>query len=61
MLEAFLAQVALRGGGVGSVRVDVAEANRRSWRCLEKLGFERVASGVTIAGEPGPHYVYRLA
>lgn len=57
MLESFLSHVA---EGVNRVRVDVAEANRRSGRCLEKLGFEQVASGVTVAGEPGPHYVYLL-
>lgn len=60
MLSAFLSQVALTAEDVNGVRVDVAEANRRSWRCLEKLGFERVASGVTVAGEPGPHHIYLL-
>jgi aminoglycoside 6'-N-acetyltransferase len=59
MLNAFLSEVVPRGRASG-VRVDVAEANRRSWRCLEKLGFERVANGVTVAGEPGPHYIYVL-
>lgn len=55
MLRAFLET---RGGA--GVRVDVAEANRRSWRCLEKLGFRRTLSGVSVPGEPGPHYVYAL-
>jgi aminoglycoside 6'-N-acetyltransferase len=59
MLKAFLSHVVLHDGVTG-VRVDVAEANQRSWRCLEKLGFERAANGVTVAGEPGPHYVYVL-
>lgn len=59
MLQAFLDEVVWRGRARG-VRVDVAEANRRSWRCLEKLGFRREREGVTVAGEPGPHYVYAL-
>ncbi|HWD65376.1 MAG TPA: GNAT family N-acetyltransferase [Solirubrobacteraceae bacterium] len=59
MLEAFLDQV-VRPGSARGVRLDVAEANRRSWRCLEKLGFRREQEGVLVEGEPGPHYVYAL-
>jgi uridine kinase/RimJ/RimL family protein N-acetyltransferase len=58
MLEAFLARFASGRGDVIGMRVDIAEANRRSWRCLEKLGVRRDQSGVSIEGEPGPHYVY---
>lgn len=61
MLRAFLARARTEALGLTGVRVDVAEANRRSWRCLEKLGFVREAEGVAVAGEPGPHYVYALA
>lgn len=61
MLSAFLTQVLAPDPSVCGVRLDVSEANRRSWRCLEKIGFRRVQSGVTVAGEPGPHFVYALA
>lgn len=61
MLSAFLAQVLTTDPSVSGVRLDVSEANRRSWRCLEKIGFRRVRSGVTVAGEPGPHFVYALS
>ncbi len=60
MLTAFIAEQVFADPGVRGVRVDVAEANRRSWRCLEKLGFRRTRAGVSVAGEPGPHYVYAL-
>ena len=60
MLSAFLTQVVRSDPAIAGVRLDVAEANRRSWRCLEKLGFQRCRAGVTVPGEPGPHYVYAL-
>jgi aminoglycoside 6'-N-acetyltransferase len=60
MLSAFLAQVVRADPEIAGVRLDVAEANRRSWRCLEKLGFRRQRAGVTVPDEPGPHYVYGL-
>lgn len=60
MLQAFLAQVVTADRTPGGVRIDVAQANRRSWRCLEKLGFQRAREGVSVADEPGPHYVYAL-
>lgn len=60
MLSAFLAQVVRAAPRIAGVRLDVSEANRRSWRCLEKLGFQRTLEGVSIADEPGPHYVYAL-
>lgn len=59
MLRAFFDQVVIPRGARG-VRLDVAEANRRSWRCLEKLGFRRERAGVLVEGERGPHYVYAL-
>jgi aminoglycoside 6'-N-acetyltransferase len=60
MLSAFLSRVVKLDPAVAGVRLDVAEANRRSWRCLEKLGFRRQRAGVTVPDEPGPHYVYAL-
>jgi len=63
MLEAFLEQVlaghdsvlGLRVGddGVAGIRVVVAAENRRSWRCLEKLGFVRDGPAREIEGEEG--------
>ncbi len=44
--------------------VDVDPANRRSWRALERLGFERVWEGDLDAEDPadaGPAVVYVLA
>lgn len=61
MLSTFLAQGPATDPSISGVRLDVSEANRRSWRCLEKIGFRRTGSGVTVAGEPGPHYVYALS
>ncbi len=42
------------------VRTNVAQDNRRSWRCLEKLGFRRDGPARAIAGEDSPQYVYVL-
>lgn len=50
--------------GNGNLQVIVAavqQANRRSWRALEKVGFERVWAGEIESGDPsdkGPNYVY---
>jgi aminoglycoside 6'-N-acetyltransferase len=60
MLAAFLEKFVTTNANVTGVRVDVAEANRRSWRTLEKLGFVRTLTGISVPGEPGPHYVYVL-
>jgi uridine kinase/RimJ/RimL family protein N-acetyltransferase len=58
LIEAFLEQHASHRGDVIAVRVDVSEANHRSWRCLEKAGFRRDREGVLLPGQTGPHYVY---
>jgi uridine kinase/RimJ/RimL family protein N-acetyltransferase len=58
LIEAFLDQHASHRGEVTAVRVDVSEANRRSWRCLEKAGFRRDREGVLFPGQKGPHFVY---
>jgi aminoglycoside 6'-N-acetyltransferase len=47
--------------GVEQVVVDVQQANRRSWRALEKAGFQRVWAGEIDSDDPsdnGPAYVY---
>jgi aminoglycoside 6'-N-acetyltransferase len=46
-----------------AIVIAVQQDNRRSWRALEKAGFERVWSGVVESGDPsdeGPSYVYVL-
>lgn len=58
MIEAFLEQVAGASDDISGVRVDVSEENRRSWRCLEKLGFRRERDGVLIGGQRGRHLIY---
>ncbi len=58
MINAFLKRYASGRGDVAGVRVDVSEANERSWRCLQKLGFRREGEGVAIPGQEGRHYVY---
>lgn len=54
MLRAFIDEVI--GSGV-PLQVNVAVANRRSWRCLERLGFTRDPAPRMIEGEPGPQYI----
>jgi aminoglycoside 6'-N-acetyltransferase len=59
MLNQFLEQVVFADPRVRGIRTTIHADNRRSWRCLEKLGFER--------SEPLPHpkgnqqYVMTLA
>jgi aminoglycoside 6'-N-acetyltransferase len=46
---------------VSAVVVPVQQANRRSWRALEKAGFRRTWSGMLDSDDPsdeGPSYVY---
>lgn len=45
------------------ITVAVQQANRRSWRALEKVGFERVFAGMIDSDDPsdaGPSYLYLL-
>ena len=48
---------------VPAIVVDVDQRNRRSWRALEKVGFERIWSGQLDTDDPsdeGPAHVYVL-
>jgi aminoglycoside 6'-N-acetyltransferase len=54
MIRAFMTEVI---GDDSPIRTNVAAANRRSWRCLEKLGFIREPGTRMIKDEPGPQYV----
>ena len=61
MIELFTASTFDRYPGVGAVVVDVQQANRPSWRALEKAGFHRVFAGTIDSDDPsdaGPAYVY---
>jgi aminoglycoside 6'-N-acetyltransferase len=58
MLSAFLAGHV--DAAATGIRTNVATANRRSWRCLEKLGFRRDGPARELPGEDGPQYVYVL-
>ncbi|MDP9387090.1 MAG: acetyltransferase [Actinomycetota bacterium] len=46
---------------IAAIVVSVQQDNRRSWRALEKAGFERAWAGMVESGDPsdsGPSYVY---
>lgn len=58
MVSAFLSQMVFSDRDVNGVRIDVDVENERSWRCLERLGFEREGKARELAGTPRPHYVY---
>ena len=48
-------------GGIDRVAVAVQQANRRSWRALEKAGYSRMLAGVLDSDDPsdaGPSYLY---
>lgn len=61
MLSAFLRQMVFSDHDVSGVRVDVDIENERSWRCLQRLGFEREANARDLAGNARPHYIYLLS
>lgn len=61
MIERFVEDIWARYPDVPAVVVDVQQDNRRSWRALEKAGFERIWSGVLDSDDPsdeGPSHVY---
>jgi aminoglycoside 6'-N-acetyltransferase len=61
MINEFVEQTWQRYPGTGQVVVAVQQANRRSWRALEKAGFERTWAGTVTSDDPsdcGPSYVY---
>jgi len=61
MIRQFVEQTWVSYPGVSQVVVAVPQANRRSWRALEKAGFERTWAGTVSSGDPsdnGPSYVY---
>lgn len=46
---------------VSTIAVSVQQANRQSWRALEKAGFRRAWEGMLESDDPsdaGPSYIY---
>lgn len=61
MIEQFVGDTWRRYPQVVALVADVAQANRRSWRALEKCGFERAWAGTIVSDDPsdeGPAFVY---
>jgi aminoglycoside 6'-N-acetyltransferase len=61
MIGAFVRTTWSQCPQVSEVVVAVSQANRRSWRALEKAGFERVWAGHIDSEDPsdqGPSFVY---
>lgn len=61
MISAFVGATWSQCPRVSEVVVAVSQGNRRSWRALEKAGFERVWAGQIDSSDPsdeGPSFVY---
>jgi aminoglycoside 6'-N-acetyltransferase len=61
MIGAFVGSTWDRYPGVAEIVVAVQQGNRRSWRALEKAGFERIWAGTLEPEDPsdaGPNFVY---
>lgn len=64
MIASFVGETWIRHRSSTAVVVGVSEANRRSWRALEKSGFKRIWSGLLDSEDPsdnGPQFVYLLS
>ena len=60
-MGSFTALTLERYGDTEGVAVAVQQGNRRSWRALEKAGYDRVFTGSIESDDPsddGPSYVY---
>jgi aminoglycoside 6'-N-acetyltransferase len=61
VVDAFTTSTFERYAEIDHVAVAVQQANRRSWRALEKAGYERVFAGEIDSDDPsdaGPSYTY---
>jgi len=61
IIGAFVERTFAEEPGIAGVAVAVQQANRRSWRALEKAGFDRHWAGLLDSDDPsdaGPSYVY---
>ncbi len=63
VIDAFSRATLARYPSAALVLVGVHQDNRRSWRALEKAGFERVFAGELVSDDPsdaGPQFLYVL-
>jgi len=61
IINSFVGSTWERYQGASEIVVAVQQANRRSWRALEKAGFERTWSGNLESDDPtdaGPSFIY---
>jgi aminoglycoside 6'-N-acetyltransferase len=61
IVDSFTAMTFERYADIDRMGVAVQQANHRSWRALEKSGYERVFEGMIESDDPsdaGPSYVY---
>lgn len=61
IVESFTTLTFERYGDIDTMAVAVQQANHRSWRALEKAGYDRVFEGMIDSDDPsdaGPSYVY---
>lgn len=61
MIDAFVTQTLRQHPEAAAIVVAVQQANRRSWRALEKAGFTRASAGSVDSTDPsdeGPQYLY---
>ena len=61
IVDSFTVSTFERYGDIDQVAVAVQQANRRSWRALEKAGYDRVYAGTIDSDDPsdaGPSYTY---
>ena len=64
IIDRFLTDTWRRYPAIVAVLVAVQQANRRSWRALEKSGFHRIWAGTLASDDPsdrGPSYLYHQA
>jgi aminoglycoside 6'-N-acetyltransferase len=61
MIDRFVAETWQRYPDVSAIVIAIRQENRRSWRAVEKSGFERTWAGLLDSDDPsddGPNYVY---
>jgi aminoglycoside 6'-N-acetyltransferase len=63
LIGQFLTETWIRYPDISAVVVNIDQANRRSWRAVEKVGFQRAWSGEIVSDDPsdsGTNHVYVL-
>ena len=64
LISQFLTDTWIRYPDVAAVVVNIDQANRRSWRAVEKVGFQRAWSGEIVSDDPsdaGTNHIYVLS